>query len=161
MKQIQENVFNYFGTNENILQNNFTSDQWSAYYEGKLEPFAIELGLVHTNMLFNNHMIAYGNEVMFSANRLQYMSTNEKLTFATQLFDRGIITTNDAREVFNMSKLEGGDTYYIRKEYAEVNKLGEDDVNATSHIEEEGEKNAKDEGQRVSVIDADGSEAGE
>ena len=41
MGQIKDNVFSYFGTNENILQNKFTSDVWNAYYEGKIEPFAI------------------------------------------------------------------------------------------------------------------------
>lgn len=62
MKAIKENVFQYFGTNENILTNKFSSSEWNAYYEGKIEPFAIELSLVHTNMTFNMHEIAYGNQ---------------------------------------------------------------------------------------------------
>ncbi len=46
MAQINENVFNYFGTNAGILQNKYTEDEWNAYYEGKIEPFAIQLSLV-------------------------------------------------------------------------------------------------------------------
>ena len=45
MAQINENVFNYFGTNAGILQNKYTEDEWNAYYEGKIEPFAIQLSL--------------------------------------------------------------------------------------------------------------------
>lgn len=118
MAQIKENVFNYFGTNEKILQNNFTSDEWGAYYEGAIEPFAIEASLVHTNMAFTPHEIAFGNEIIFTANRLQYASNKEKLEIVTQLFDRGFLTHNQGLEVFNMATLgEIGEKRYIRKEY--------------------------------------------
>lgn len=118
MAQIKENVFNYFGTNEKILQNNFTSDEWGAYYEGKIEPFAIEASLVHTNMTFTPHEVAFGNEIIFTANRLQYASNKEKLDIVTQLFDRGFLTHNQGLEVFNMASLgEIGEKRYIRKEY--------------------------------------------
>lgn len=118
MAQIKENVFNYFGTNEKILQNKFTSAEWGAYYEGKIEPFAIEASLVHTNMTFNPHQVAFGNEIMFTANRLQYASNEEKLNIVTQLFDRGFLTHNQGLEVFNMPGIgEKGDQRYIRKEY--------------------------------------------
>lgn len=118
MNQIKENVFNYFGTNEKILQNSFTPDEWASYYEGKIEPFAIEMGLVHSNMAFTEREIAFGNEIMFSANRLQYLSNNDKLNLVTQLFDRGFMSHNQGLEVFNMPPVEDGDKRYIRKEYA-------------------------------------------
>ena len=138
MNQIKENVFNYFGTNEAILQNKFKSDEWSAYYEGKIEPFAIEMSLVHTNMTFNEREIAFGNQIMFTANRLQYMSNSEKLNTVTQLFDRGFLTHNQGLEIFNMSPVEGGDKRYIRKEYA-----------ITDNYNEGGESNANVEGQGI------------
>ncbi len=119
-KQIQENVFTYFGTNEAILQNRFNSEEWNAYYEGKIEPFAIQLSLVLTNLLFSEKEKAFGNQVIFSANRLQHMSNNEKLTMVTQLFDRGFITHNEGLEIFNMPSIgEVGNKRFIRKEYAE------------------------------------------
>lgn len=117
MQQIKENVFDYFGTNDKILRNQFTSDEWNAYYEGKIEPFAIEASLVHTNMLFSDIEIASGNEVIFSANRLQYMSNKEQLEMITALFDRGFLNQNEGREILNLSPVEDGDKYYIRKEY--------------------------------------------
>ena len=118
MSQIKENVFNYFGTNEKILQNKFTSDEWGAYYEGKIEPFAIEASLVHTNMKFTPHEVAFGNEIIFTSNRLQYASNKEKLDIVTQLFDRGFLTHNQGLDVFNMAGIgEAGNYRYIRKEY--------------------------------------------
>ena len=125
MEQIKESVFDYFGTNEKILRNQFTSDEWNAYYEGKIEPFAIEASLVHTNMLFNDIEVASGNEVIFSANRLQYMSNKEQLEMITALFDRGFLSQNEGREILNLSPIENGDTYYIRKEYCSKDMLEE------------------------------------
>ena len=145
MTQIKENVFNYFGTNEKILQNNFTSDEWGAYYEGKIEPFAIEASLVHTNMKFTEHEIAFGNNIMFTANRLQYASNKEKLDIVTQLFDRGFLTHNQGLEIFNMSSLgEIGEQRYIRKEYGLADY--EQEPRETYTKTEGGEGNASDEG---------------
>ena len=125
MQQIKENVFDYFGTNEKILRNQFTSDEWNSYYEGKIEPFAIEASLIHTRLLFSDFEVASGNEVIFSANRLQYMSNKEQLEMITALFDRGFLNQNEGREILNLSPVEGGDKYYIRKEYCSKDMLEE------------------------------------
>lgn len=142
MKQIKENVFTYFGTNEDILQNKFTSDKWNAYYEGKIEPFAIQLSLVMTNMTFTQREIAHNNSILFTANRLQYMSNTEKLNTVTQLFDRGFITHNQGLEIFNMAGIgEDGDKRFIRKEYAESNYLNE----SIEHVEIGGDSDGQTE----------------
>lgn len=119
MKIINENVYNYFGVNEAILQNKFNEEQFNAWYEGKLEPFIVQLGLALTNMTFSDHEIAFGNEIMFSANRLQYASTNSKLLVSQQLFDRGILSQNDVCDIWQLPHIEGGDKRYIRGEYKE------------------------------------------
>jgi hypothetical protein len=123
MKLIQTNVYNYFGVNENILQNNYNEDQWNAWYEGKIESFAIQLSLVMSNMTFTSKELAFGNNIIFTANRMQYASNNTKLQVSTQLFDRGILTTNQVMDIWNMAHVENGDKRYIRREYTEVNKL--------------------------------------
>lgn len=128
MKMIQENVYNYFGVNSSIMQNSFTEDQWNAFYEGVLEPFALQLSLVMTNMTFTERELSYGNQIIFTANRLQYASNSTKLDIVTQLFDRGFLTHNEGLEIFNMSPIDGGDKHYIRKEYSEVSKLDKGDT---------------------------------
>lgn len=123
MKLIQTNVYNYFGVNEKILQNSFNEDEWNAFYEGKIEPFALQLSLVMSNMTFTPHELAFGNQIIFTSNRMQYASNKTKLQVSTQLFDRGILTTNQVMDIWNMAHVEDGDKRYIRKEYAETNKL--------------------------------------
>ena len=123
MQQIKENVYAHFGVNDKILQNSFNSEEWAAFYEGKIEPFAIQASLVHSNLAFTERELANDNFIMLTANRLQYLSPAEKLSTVTQLFDRGFITHNQGREIYNMSPIDGGDKYYIRKEYSETTKL--------------------------------------
>lgn len=123
MNYIKQNVYSYFGVNEDILQNKFNEDTWNAFYEGEIEPFAIQLSLAMTNMLFNQKEKAFGNAVHFSANRLQYASNKTKLDVSVQLFDRGIFGTDDIAEIWNMP-ITGNNKKYIRLEYAEVDNLG-------------------------------------
>lgn len=130
MALINQNVYNYFGVNEKILQSKYNSDEWAAFYESVIEPFAIQLSLVMTNMTFNERERSFGNEIIFSANRLQYASNDEKLNIATQLTDRGIITLNDAREIFNMPPVDGGDIRVIRGEYTNANEKTKEGADA-------------------------------
>lgn len=123
MQQIQDNVCTHFGTNMDILQNKFNEETWNAYYEGKIEPFAIQLSLVMSNMTYTQREIAHGNFITFSANRLQYASNATKLQVSTQLFDRALLNRNGVMDIWNMAHVEDGDKYYIRKEYTEVNEL--------------------------------------
>ena len=123
MKLIQINVYNYFGTNEKILQNSYDENGFNAFYEGKIEPFALQLGLVLSNMMYTQKELAFNNQIIFTSNRLQYASNVTKLQVSSQMFDRGILTTNQVMDIWNMAHVEGGDKRYIRKEYTEVSKL--------------------------------------
>ena len=117
LKIIRDNVYEYFGVNEEILTNMAYGDKWTAFYEGAIEPFAIQFSEVTTKMLYTLREQSQGNEVMATANRLQYLSNNEKLNVSAQLLDRGIISINDAREIWNLPTVEGGDVRIIRGEY--------------------------------------------
>lgn len=121
MKEIRANVFEYFGVNEDILQNHFTSDTWAAFYEGAVEPWAIQFSEVLTKMLFTFREQSQGNFVMATANRIAYMSNADKLNVSAQLLDRGLISLNEAREIWNLPPVDGGDARIIRGEYYNAN----------------------------------------
>lgn len=123
MKLTETRVLNYFGSNEKILQNQATGDDWSAYYEGKIEPFAVQLSLAMTCMSYNQNEQTRGNGVTWSSNRLQYMTSADKLQVSSQMFDRGILSTNDVMDIWNLPHVEDGDKRYIRKEYTEISQL--------------------------------------
>lgn len=128
MKAIRENVFEYFGVNEDILQNMAYGDRWSAFYEGAIEPFAIQFSDVMTKMLFTLREQSQGNQVMATANRLQYLSNADKLNVSSQMLDRGIMSINDVREIWNLPPVEGGDVRIIRGEYWNADEKVSDDA---------------------------------
>ena len=126
MEIIQTRVLNYFGCNEDIIQNKAVGDSWSAFYEGKIEPFSLQLSQALTVMTYTELERKRGNAIHFSANRLQYMTTAEKKEVSTQLFDRAILSTNMVMDIWNLPHVPDGDKRYIRKEYIEISQL--DDV---------------------------------
>lgn len=136
MQLIQDNVCTHFGTNMDILQNKFNENTWNAYYEGKIESFAIQLSLVMSNMSFTERERACGNAITFSANRLQYASNATKLQVSTQLFDRALLNRNGVMDIWNMAHVEDGEKYYIRKEYTEVSRLDEEEEEPKETVEE-------------------------
>jgi hypothetical protein len=142
MKQIQENVFNYFGMNEAILQNKYTEDEWNAYFEGKIEPFAVQLSLAMSNMTYTTREISHGNKIIFTTNRLQYASNKTKLFISTQLIDRGILNRNEVREIWNRPPIEEGDLYFIRREYGTISQVsdGETDEPQKKERDSDGDK---------------------
>ena len=119
MKMIENNVHSYFGTNEDVLQNKAYGDTWNAFYEGAVEPFAIQFSDVVNKMLFTERERSSGSFLMATSNRLQYMSTSEKTKFATIMGDRGFVMIDEIREVFNLPPLPNGlgKKFPIRGEY--------------------------------------------
>ena len=137
MKEIRANVFEYFGVNEDILQNKFNSETWAAFYEGAVEPWALQFSEVMTKMLFTMRERSQGNYVMATANRLAYMSNADKLNVSAQMADRGLMTRNEIREIWNLPPLPEplGSQLPVRGEYYNVNDAAGEDPLAEEESE--------------------------
>lgn len=128
MKIINENVNSYFGVNDDILTNKAYGDLWSAFYEGAIEPFAIQLSDVLSKMLFTLRERSSGNVVTVTSNRLQYLSNADKLNVSAQMADRGLMTRNEIRDIWNLPPLPDGigDQLPIRGEYYNVEEQNDE-----------------------------------
>lgn len=128
MRIIKENVYQYFGVNEDVLMNRAYGDAWTAFYEGAIEPFAIQFSEVMTKMLFTFREQSQGSLVMATANRLQYMSNADKLNVSASMADRGLMTRNEIREIWNLAPLPEpiGSQLPVRGEYYNVGEEAED-----------------------------------
>lgn len=131
MNLIRSNVFDYFGVNEDVLQNKTIGDAWAAFYEGAIEPFAIQLSDVLTRMLFTQRERELGAGVMATANRLQYMSNSDKLAVSAQMADRGLMSRNEIRQIWNLPPLPEpiGDQLPVRGEYYNVGDETQEETN--------------------------------
>lgn len=111
IKDCKERILNYFGVSEEIIQSKYTEAQWDAFYESTLEPIALAMSLEFTIKLFSIDEQWHGNEIIFEANRLQYVGTKTKLQLVNVLAPLGVMKKNEIREIFNMTPLtdeEGG-----------------------------------------------------
>lgn len=124
--EIRTNVYNYFGVNEDVLQSKAYGDAWAAFYESIIEPFAIQFSETVTAATLTETEIQHGSFFMLTANRLQYMSTTEKLNVSAQLADRGILNRDEIREIWNLAPIPdgAGQAYTIRGEYYLLNEDG-------------------------------------
>jgi HK97 family phage portal protein len=129
MAQIRENVFNYFGVSEDVLQNKAKAEDLEGFFDGCIEPFAIQFSEAVTKMLFSERERAQGSFLIANANRLQYMSTAQKVQMAKELGDRGAILIDEIRELFNYAPLPdgAGQVAPIRGEYKATDELGGSD----------------------------------
>ena len=121
-KLIRENIENYFGVPESVINNSATADVMDSFFNGSIEPFAIKLSDALTKMVFTERERNNGNAIQFTANRLQYMNVSQKISMAQQLGDRGVLTIDEIRELFNYAPLPDGAGSYapIRGEYKNV-----------------------------------------
>lgn len=128
MELIDKNVFEYFGVSEDILQNKAVGDAWTAFYEGAVEPFAIQFAETFKFALYSMNEINRGADVFASTNRVQYMSFADKKNYVEGGLDRGILTINEAREVYNLPRLDSeiGDRFIARGEYKFIQEEDED-----------------------------------
>lgn len=108
MDLINKNVYSYFGVNEDVLMNKVTGDAWAAFFEGAIEPFAVQFSETMTFALFSEREVSVGNCLMATANRVAYMSFKDKLEYVKTMGDRGFLLIDEAREVFNLAPLPDG-----------------------------------------------------
>jgi hypothetical protein len=136
LDHIRTNVFNYFGVNEDIIQNKAYGDKFTAFYEGCIEWFSIQLSEVVTNMIFTVDQQGYGNKILFTSSRLAFMSNTEKLNISEKLLDRGVLSINEVREIWNLTPIEGGDEHIVRGEYKNTDEITEEPAEEEPAAEE-------------------------
>lgn len=129
MKMIEKNVYDYFGVSAKVLQNAAIGDELNAFYEGAVEPFAVQLSQTLTRMVYTKDETADGDGVVASAQKMQYMSAKDKLSFASQMADRGIMNRNEIRAMLQLPPIPGeaGNVYTMRGEYKMTDENGNDD----------------------------------
>ncbi len=125
VKEIDDKVLKYFGISENIITSNYSEDEWNAFYESVLEPIGLQMSLEFSNKLFTPTEKAFGNEILFESNRLQYASNKTKIELIR--YASNIMTINEQREVFNLAPVENGDVFMLDQNHTINEEVGEDE----------------------------------
>jgi len=129
---IRDAVYHYYGVNEALVTSNFTESQYQAFYENVIQPIAIQLSQEFTEKLFTEREKGFGNKVVFQANHFSYMSTASKISMIQQLIPVGLLTLNEAREIFNLPNVEDGDKRLMSLNYVDIDKAEEYQLGITN-----------------------------
>jgi len=121
MEFIDDKVFRYYGVSANIIKSTYSEEEWNAFYESVIEPIAIQLSLQFTSKLFSDREQGFGNQIIFESDRLQYASNKTKISLVETLMDRGLISINEGRSIFNMAPVEGGEKRLVSLNYVDSN----------------------------------------
>ena len=105
LEQVNNNIFDYFGISEKIVKNNFTEEEWNAFFEGVIEPRAIQLSDAFTSKIFSIKARKDEHKIVFTTNRLQYASLTNKINLIKIAGSYGLLTKDDGREILDMPPL--------------------------------------------------------
>lgn len=135
LEYLNENIYDYFGINKNIINSKFTDEEWNAFYESVLEPLAIQMEQEFTAKIFNYKAIKSGHRIVFNVERIKYAKTETKISLIKELGTLGIYTVDEARAVLDMSPI-GGDEgnkrlqtlNVVNTNIADEYQLGKEDI---------------------------------
>ena len=139
MQEVRQRIYAYFGVNDEFIQNKFTSEQYEAVYEGRIEPFAMMISQAFTFKLFTERERGFGNEVEANMAKLKYQPMTVITRVITATNQLGLFTRDEYREMLGYEPLgpeRGGDEIMI----AVNNMAADDEVNQDKQDEKNDKK---------------------
>lgn len=109
LEAVKKKIYEYLGISEKIVNSTYTEDEWAAFYESVIEPLAVQFSLEFTDKIFTQREQAFGNSIIFEANRLQFASNATKTNIIKELMPLGLFTINQALDILNLPPVEDGD----------------------------------------------------
>ena len=123
---INAQIFAYLGLSPKIVTGAYTEDEFAAFYESLIEPFAIQMSLEYSRKC--------GSEITFTAERLEFSSAATRISLLRELLPFGVISINEARKLLALPEVEDGDRRlqslnYVTADKADAYQLEESEVN--------------------------------
>jgi len=127
LKRVNTNIYDYFGISEEVIRNDYNPEKWNAFYEGVIEPLAIQMGQAFTQAIFSDDSIRKGNKIVFTTYRLQYASIEQKVKLLSTILPYGLLTKDKALEILDMEKIGGEEGSKILQSLNNINANLADD----------------------------------
>lgn len=130
IKFFHDTILRANGTSLAILNGNYTKAEKEAYYEHAIEADVKALGQAFSRCIFSDRGASYGNEIVFFPNEIQFMSMENKISFAQIAMPAGALMKDEFRALFGYAPLPDGQGQVIAQGYNNLldennnNKLG-------------------------------------
>lgn len=107
LKFIDDKILRHFGVPLAILEGDYSTETYEAFYNRVLEPLIINFSEAFTKGIFTQHAIqGYDNHIYFYPKELIFMSTNQVLQMVHELGQTGTLYENEKRIAFGLEPLE-------------------------------------------------------
>lgn len=116
----REDIYRFWGVNSKIIEGNFTEEDYVSFYESTIEPILIQMGQEYTYKIFTSREQSFGNEIIFSTNRMEYSSLKNKVSLVHELIPTGILTGNEVRSIFGFSERDDLDERLVSLNYVKA-----------------------------------------
>ena len=122
LKEFRENIYRYFGVDDDILMAKATPERMQSFYEIEIEPFLQALSLEATSKIYSQRQLSFGRKIEYKSSTIQFMSMSEKLALK-DFIDRGAITPNAWCDIVGLPHIDGGDEPIRRLDTAPVSQV--------------------------------------
>lgn len=109
ISHFENKILRFTGVSPAMLAGDFTTAQKEAFYERNIESGIISLGQAFTKTVFTPWQKSHGDEIIFYPNKIELMSTTEKINLLGATNAMGVWSINEVREMFGKPPVEGGD----------------------------------------------------
>ena len=126
IEAVNRQIYDYLGVNGKIISGSYTENEFSAFYESIVEPFALQLS--------QEFHLKSGAAITFTAERIEFSSAETKIKLLHEAAPLGLMTVNEARHLLALPPVEDGDRRlqslnYVSAEKADAYQLEESEVN--------------------------------
>jgi hypothetical protein len=121
-----------------MVSGEYSEDDFAAFYESVIEPFALQMSLEYTRKIFTPRERAFGREIIFGGERLEFASAKTRISMLKELLPYGLLTINESRKILSLPELPDGD-----KRLQSLNFVNAAKANEYQEIEGEENDNAK------------------
>ena len=121
IEAVNRQILDYLGIGESIVRGNYSEDEFSAFFESTVEPFALLLSLEFTRKC--------GTDITFTAERLEFSSAKTRISLLHELLPCGIVSINEARRLLGLCEVEGGDRRLQSLNYVDTARISEYQLN--------------------------------
>lgn len=129
---ITRQITDYLGVGASIVNGTYTENEFSAFYESIVEPFALQLA--------QEFRLKTGAEITFTAERMEFSSAATKIKLLHEAAPLGLITVNEARKLLALPPVKDGDRRlqslnYVSADKADAYQLEESEVSPNGKTE--------------------------
>lgn len=102
-------IYNYLGISEKIVNSTYNEEEWGAFFESVIEPFALLISTEFTRKVFTERELAFGNRIEFASGSMVYASVKTKLEMIKELIPASVLSVEMAREIMNLPPVAEGE----------------------------------------------------